>query len=105
MITTTAPSHLRDEGRAFFVEMSASHQLDAGSIAVLTRAAECLDRIAAARAAILKDGEFPETQYGTPKMHPALILEKGPRNAFFAAMRLLNIDVSAGPGRDAAPWE
>lgn len=65
------------------MEMSASHQLDAGSIAVLTRAAECLDRIAAARAAILKEGEFP----------------------FFAAMRLLNIDVSAGPGRDAAPWE
>jgi hypothetical protein len=36
-------------------------------------------------------------------MHPALILEKDARNAFFAAMRLLNIDVSAGPGRDAAP--
>jgi hypothetical protein len=74
------------------------------SVAILTRAAECIDRIAAARVSIAKDGAIIENQYGVAKMNPACVLEKAARDGFFAAMRLLGIDMSAGITHDPLPW-
>jgi phage terminase small subunit len=104
-VTRDAPSHLREEGATFFVSMRQAYEIeDPASVAILTRAAECIDRIAAARASIAKDGAIIENQYGVAKMNPACVLEKAARDGFFAAMRLLGIDMSAGITRDPPPW-
>ena len=104
-VTRDAPSHLCKEGASFFVSMRQAYEIeDPASVAILTRAAECIDRIAAARASITKDGAIIENQYGVAKMNPACVLEKAARDGFFAAMRLLGIDMSAGITRDPLPW-
>jgi hypothetical protein len=99
------PPHLLADGAAFFVEMVDEYDVcDAGGRAVLTRAAECLDRMAAAQRAIAADGEVVKNQYGMPVLHPATKLEKESRDGFLAAMRMLNLDVDPPrprPGRPA----
>ena len=48
-VTRDAPSHLCKEGASFFVSMRQAYEIeDPASVATLTRAAECIDRIAAA---------------------------------------------------------
>jgi hypothetical protein len=100
------PSHLRADGAAFFAGMIEDHGIDdAARIAVLTQAASCLDRIAGARQSIDKDGVIVETQYGTAKAHPAVAVEKAARDGFYAALRLLGIDMNAwGDVRKRPPW-
>jgi hypothetical protein len=97
---------LRADGAAFFAGMLADHDIvEAGAVAVLTRAAECLDRIAAARQSIDKDGVIVLTQYGTAKAHPGIAVEKAARDGFYAALRLLGIDMNAwGDVRKRPPW-
>ena len=103
-VTRDAPSHLCKEGASFFVSMRQAYEIeDPASVAILTRAAECIDRIAAS-ASITKDGALIENQYGVAKMNPACVLEKAARDGFFAAMRLLGIDMSAGITRGPLPW-
>jgi phage terminase small subunit len=105
VVRPDAPSHLREDGASFFVLMRQAHDIEGpASIAILTRAAECIDRIAAARTSIAKNGEIIENQYGVAKMNPACALEKAARDGFFAAMRLLGIHMSAGNTRESPPW-
>ena len=90
------PAHLHAAGATFFAHMVRDHGIvEAGALAVLTRAAECLDRIAAARQSIDKDGAIIRNQYDIAKAHPGLAVEKDARNAFYAAMRLLGIEMNA----------
>jgi hypothetical protein len=88
-----APKHLRQAGAAFFNSMLSGYELNgAAAVAVLVRAAEAVDRIAAAQASIAKDGEIITNQYGVPKLNPACVLEKEARNGFLSAMRMLNVE-------------
>lgn len=87
------PRHLRDSGAAFYQQMLAETDIaSADDLAVLTRAAECLDRISAAQASIAEHGEIVTNQYNKPTLNPACNLEKQARDGFFAAMRMLNIE-------------
>ena len=100
-----ASSHLREDGARFFASMCQAYEIESpAGIEILTRAAECVDRIAAVRASIAKDGEIIENQYGVAKMNPACALKKAARDGFFAAMRLLGINMSAGNTRELPPW-
>jgi hypothetical protein len=84
--------------------MSQAYEIEApAAVAILTRASDCIDRIAAARASIAKEGALIENQYCVAKMNPACVLEKAARDGFFAAMRLLGIDMSAGVTCDPPP--
>ena len=99
-----APSHLRENGAGFFVSMCQAYEISGpAATEILTRAPECVDRIAAARATIAKDGELIENQYGIAKMNPACALEKAARDGFFSAMRLLGINMTANATMDP-PW-
>lgn len=90
------PAHLRDAGATFYEKMLTETDIgSADQLAVLTRAAECLDRIAAAQVSIERHGEIVVNQYGTPKLNPAVTLEKTARDGFFAAMRMLDIEEPA----------
>jgi hypothetical protein len=58
---------------------------------------ECLDRIVAAQSAIKQHGEVVLDRYGSPKLNPALALEKDARNGLLAALKALNLDIDAAP--------
>src|SRR5262245_3005357 len=101
VVAPDAPSHLREDGASFFVSMRQAYDIEGpASVEILTRAAECIDRIAAARSSIAKDGEIITNQYGVAKLNPACPLEKVARDGFFTAMRLLGINMSAVNTRD-----
>lgn len=97
------PDHLRDAGRAFYSAVAAEYGItDAAGMALLLRAAECVDRMRAAQASIATLGELVLDRYGAPKLNPACALEKDARAGFLAAMRALNLDLEPlrdGPGR------
>lgn len=99
----SAPAHLRDAGSAFFVSVANEYGVaDAAGLALLARAAECVDRMNAAHAAIAEHGELIPDRYGGVKLNPACNLEKDARSGFLAAMRALNLDLEPlrdGPGR------
>lgn len=97
------PDHLRPAGAAFYQSVATEYSIaDAAGLALLSRAAECVDRMAAAHAAIAEHGELVPDRYGGVKLNPACALEKDARNGFLAAVRALNLDLEPlrdGPGR------
>jgi phage terminase small subunit len=99
----TAPKHLKTPGGALWRDMVAEYGIaDAAGLALLTTAAECLDRMRAAQKAIADHGEIVVDRYGAPKLNPACNLEKDARAGMLAAFRALNLDLEPlrdGPGR------
>ncbi|MEQ8249426.1 MAG: hypothetical protein RID42_17260 [Alphaproteobacteria bacterium] len=99
------PEHLGQHGRVFFADVATEYGIDdSAGIALLTTAAECLDRMRAAQVAIAIHGEVTVDRYGGPKVNPACALEKDARNGFLAALRALNLDLEPlrdRPGRPA----
>lgn len=99
------PKHLRASGRKFYQSIAQEYTItDAAGTALLLRAAECVDRLDAAQAAIAEHGELVIDRYGAPKLNPACTLEKEARAGFLSAMRALNLDLEPlrdGPGRPA----
>jgi phage terminase small subunit len=99
----SAPDHLRDAGRSFFASVAGEYAItDSAGVALLERAAECVDRMRAAQTAIAEHGELVPDRYGSVKLNPACNLEKDARSGFLAAIRALNLDLEPlrdGPGR------
>lgn len=95
-----APRHLRAESKAWFRSVAGTWVLDAdrGDYHLLTLACEALDRVAAARDAILRDGEYIAGRYG-PKPHPALREERASRESFAALLKQLALDAGDGAKR------
>jgi len=97
------PNHLSEAGLAFYQSVADEYGIaDAAGVALLTTAAECVDRMRAAQTAIAAHGELVIDRYGAPKLNPACALEKDARSGFLAAMRALNLDIEPlrdGPGR------
>lgn len=94
------PKHLKAAGAAFWGDVQAEYAIaDGAGLALLTAAAEALDRMRAAQAAIAEHGELVPDRYGQLKTNPACTLERDSRNGFLAAVRQLNLDLE--PLRDA----
>lgn len=88
------PAHLGPNGKALWADLAAEYSIDdAGGRALLTTAAECLDRMRAAQAAIAEHGEVVIDRYGSPKVNPACGLEKDARAGFLAALKALRLDI------------
>lgn len=85
------PRHLAAPGRAFWRQVLADYQLDAGGLALLAQACECLDRIAQARALIAEEGLVTGSQRGGGRVHPAAQLERDNRTLFLRALHQLNL--------------
>lgn len=95
------PSHLKREGAKFWREIVAEFRIDdAAGLALVATAAECLDRVRAAQAAITEHGPLVVDRYGCQKLNPACQLEKDSRAGFIAALKALNLDIE--PLRDKA---
>jgi hypothetical protein len=76
----------------------------AADLALLTRAAECIDTITAARAAMAKTGPIIKNQYDIDKLHPAVAVEKTARDGLYTALRMLDIDRREAGAKDLPPW-
>ena len=88
------PSHLASHGKALWGDLVAEYGIDdAAGLALLTTAAECLDRMRAAQKAIHEHGEVVTDRYGQVKVNPACALEKDARSGFLAALKALRLDV------------
>ena len=93
------PRHLGKHGRKLFGDIASEYSIDdSAGIALLTTAAECLDRMRAAQEAIAEHGEVVQDRYKQVKVNPACALEKDARNGLLAAFRALNLDIE--PLRD-----
>lgn len=104
MTQTRAPRHLGKAGRALWREIAAEYAIDdAAGMALLTVAAECLDRIRAAQEAIARDGEVVKDRYDQAKVHPACALEKDARAGFLAALKELHLDLEPLRDRPGRP--
>lgn len=99
------PEHLGTAGRDLWRSLAAEYGIgDAAGMALLTSAAECLDRVTQARAEIERDGLTIRDRFGQPKPHPAAAIERDARGGLLAALKALNLDVEPlndGPGRPA----
>lgn len=94
MVTKKPPKHLKADGARLWRDLVAEYQLDdAAGLALLTTAAECLDRMREAQRVIEALGSVVEDFRGQPKANPACALEKDARNGFLAAIRALNLDI------------
>jgi phage terminase small subunit len=71
---------------------------DGAGLALVTTAAEALDRIREAQAAIRKHGALVADRYGGMKQNPACFLERDARAGMLSALRALNLDLE--PLRD-----
>jgi hypothetical protein len=94
------PRHLKRSGRELWASVQAEYAIeDSAGLALLTTAAECLDRMRGAQAAIRKHGEVVDGRYADViRLNPACALERDSRNGFLAAMKQLNLDIE--PLRD-----
>src|SRR5215203_5633745 len=90
----TPPRHLGAAGKTLYRSIQAEYGIeDAGGLAILAQAADCADRLEAARQAIREHGELVLDRYGKPRLNPALVLEKDSRGQFLQAVKMLGLDV------------
>jgi phage terminase small subunit len=86
------PRHLKAAGKRFYGGIVSEYRLtDGAGLALVERAAECLDRLTEARAAIAKHGAVIEHN-GRLTANPGVKIEREATTAFLSAMRLLNLD-------------
>ena len=88
------PKHLKPDGRKLYRDLVTEYGItDAAGLALVTTAAECLDRMRAAQAAIAEHGEVVTDRYGQVKVNPAAVLEKDSRAGMLSSLKALNLDL------------
>ena len=87
------PGHLGDAGAALYVKALDEFAFETETeLSILERAAEALDRMREAQAAIAKYGVvYACGEGGLIKPNPACAVERDSRNAYLACMRQLRI--------------
>lgn len=96
-----APDHLQPATAAWWLSVVTSWELDEHHVRLLTAAAECWDRLQAARAVIDKRGLVFKDRFGQPKARPEVAIERDARIGFARLLRELDLDVDT-PADDAA---
>lgn len=100
---TKPPSHLAKDGKALWSGIVADYSIDdSAGLALVTTAAECMDRMRAAQALIREHGECLPDRYGGLKANPACKVELDSRNGLMSALKMLNLDLEPlrdNPGR------
>jgi P27 family predicted phage terminase small subunit len=93
------PRHLKAAGKALWNDIVQQYRIaDGAGLALVTTAAEAVDRIREAQAAIRKHGALVSDRYGGVKQNPACFLERDARAGMLSALRALNLDLE--PLRD-----
>lgn len=90
-----APAHLRDAGASHWREVLGQFDFAAFDLPMLQSACEQLDRAAAAREIIAKEGVTITDRFGQLKEHPAVAVERAAHLAFVRIERELALQVPA----------
>ena len=98
----TAPPHLRESTREWFVSVLADYALEPHHVRLLTLAAESWDRGQQAREILASDGLTYVDRFGSPKARPEVAIERDSRTAFARLIRELALDVEE-PGDSRPP--
>jgi phage terminase small subunit len=99
--TSAPPIHLGAAGAQLWAEVVRQYRIgDGAGLALVTTAAECLDRLREAQEAVREHGVLIRDRYGGLKANPAIAVERGARDGMIAALRSLNLDLE--PLRDRA---
>ncbi|MET4698981.1 phage terminase small subunit [Constrictibacter sp. MBR-5] len=86
------PAHLSPAAAAWFARICREHDVRPGGEAILTLAAELLDRIAAARAALAEHGLVHVDRAGNPRPRPEIAIERDARRDLIALCDRLGIE-------------
>jgi hypothetical protein len=90
-----APDHLEPPEAELWGAITSTYAIDdAAALELLDAALQARGRMRRCRAQIDKDGEALKDRWGQTRAHPLLIAERGARDSFLKAMRLLNLDTS-----------
>jgi P27 family predicted phage terminase small subunit len=77
-----APKHLTEDSQRLWREICERYILEPHELELLTAVCDAKDRAAAARAALLKDGEYVMGQRGSLIAHPAIRVAREAQNQF-----------------------
>jgi len=97
------PETLRKQGKTLWRFVTSNFFPEAHHLAVLRVACEALDRYAACRARLDREGLTYKDRFGKPKAHPLLAPERDARGQFITALTALGLDESDLPQRMAPP--
>ena len=99
------PDHLKPAGAELWTKVQHEYAIvDAGGLALLATAAECLDRMKQAQLAIEEHGPLVQDRYGQMKVSPACQLEKEARNGLLLALKQMNLDLEPLRDMRGANW-
>ena len=98
-----SPPHLKASGRAWFVQVVAKYAFESHELALVTAAAEMLDRAAAARELVELEGLVVQDRFGQIAAHPAAALERQALNSFRLLARELALDSPVPDSRPPLP--
>src|SRR5262249_6434961 len=88
------PRHLKAAGKALWNDIVQQYRIaDGAGLTLVTTAAEALDRIREAQAAIRKHGALVADRYGGVKQNPACFLERDARAGMPSAVRAVDLDL------------
>jgi hypothetical protein len=90
------PQHLSAAMQSWWNAVVRDYELESHHLRLLELAADCWDRLATARAELLREGLTITTASGT-KQHPAVAIERDARLAFARLIRELDLDCPAPP--------
>jgi hypothetical protein len=91
-----APKHLPAPERALWREIVSNYVVDDGAACeVLAVALEARARMRKCRQQIDNDGEAIRDRWNQVRAHPLLVAERGARDSYLSALRLLSLDLSS----------
>ena len=91
-----APKHLEPPERELWRSITSAYVVDDdAAIEMLATALEARARARRCREAIDRDGEAIRDRWGQVRAHPLLVAERGARDSYLKAMRLLNLDLTS----------
>lgn len=97
------PETLSEAGRAFWRAVVERFDLEAVDLPLLAGACEMLDRAAAAREQVTREGTVVADRFGQPKEHPAAAVERQSWLTFSKLRRELNVDSVPAPSESRPP--
>lgn len=96
--TPQPPATLGEAGRVFWARVLELYDLsDFHHQQLLLHCCEQLDRAAAAKLVIAKEGVTTKDRFGQLRVHPAVEVERSAMNSFRQNLRELGLDIEAPP--------
>lgn len=89
-----APGHLSAEARKWYRLIRSEYGIeDSGGLLILLTLCEAFDRMKSAQKIIASEGGTVKDRFDQVKAHPLCSVERDARNAIYAGLKALNLDL------------